>query len=99
MAHDLLSPKRHVDKVYYTRVAGCLTQTDCKAFEAGMTVGDLACLPAGLEILSAAAESEAYVTLHGLSRGAFRFLTENELERLRGFDNPTKNVKCSPKTQ
>ncbi len=132
MAHDLLSPKRHVDKVYYTRVAGCLTETDCKAFEAGMTVGDLACLPAGLEILSAAAESEAYVTLHegkfhqvkrmlaglgkpvlylerirmgpleldsGLSRGAFRFLTENELERLRGFDNPTKNVKCSPKTQ
>lgn len=132
LAHDLLSPKRHVDKVYYTRVAGCLTQTDCKAFEAGMTVGDLACLPAGLEILSAAAESEVYVTLHegkfhqvkrmlaglgkpvlylerirmgpleldsGLSRGAFRFLTENELERLRGFDNPTKNVKCSPKTQ
>ena len=64
LAHDLLSPKRHVDKVYYTRVAGFLTQTDCKAFEAGMTVGDLACLPAGLEILSAAAESEAYVTLH-----------------------------------
>lgn len=132
LAHDLLSPKRHVDKVYYARVAGRLTETDCRAFEAGMTVGDLACLPARLEILSAAVESEAYVTLHegkfhqvkrmlaslgkpvlylerirmgpleldgGLSRGAFRFLTENELERLRGFDNPTKNVKCSPKTQ
>ena len=63
LAHDLLSPKRHVDKVYYTRVAGCLTETDCKAFEAGMTVGDLACLPAGLEILSAGEESEAHVTL------------------------------------
>ena len=34
-----------------------------------------------------------------LSRGSFRFLTENELEELRRFDNPTKNVKSSPKTQ
>jgi len=64
LAHDLLSPKKHVDKVYYTRVDGELTAEDCAAFAAGMTLGDsLVCLPAGLEILSAGAESEALVTL------------------------------------
>ena len=64
LAHDLLSPKHHVDKVYYTRVAGRLTEEDCRAFEAGMTLDDgLVCMPAGLKILSAGEESEAHVTL------------------------------------
>ncbi|MFR3921503.1 MAG: pseudouridine synthase [Dysosmobacter welbionis] len=52
LAHDILSPKHHVDKVYYARTAGCLTEEDCRAFAAGMTLGGgLECLPAGLEIL------------------------------------------------
>ena len=64
LAHALLSPKKHVDKVYFTRVEGTLTEEDCAAFAAGMVLGDgLECLPAGLEILSAGAESEALVTL------------------------------------
>ena len=65
LAHDILSPRHHVDKVYYARTAGCLTEEDCRAFAAGMTLGDgLECLPAGLEILSAGPEgSEALVTL------------------------------------
>lgn len=64
LAHALLSPKKHVDKVYYARVAGRLVPEDCAAFEAGMTLGDgLACMPAGLEILRAGEESECLVTL------------------------------------
>ena len=65
LAHDLLSPKKHVDKVYYARTAGELEEADCRAFAAGMVLGDgLECLPAGLEILSAGAGgSEALVTL------------------------------------
>lgn len=64
IAHRLLSPKHHVDKVYFTRVDGVLTETDCKAFEQGMLLGDgLRCMPAELKILKAAKESEAYVTL------------------------------------
>ena len=48
LAHDILSPKHHVDKVYYARTAGCLTEEDCRAFAAGMTLGGgLECLPAG----------------------------------------------------
>lgn len=65
LAHDLLSPRHHVDKVYYTRVSGRLTEDDCRAFAAGMTLEDgLQCLPAELEILTVSdGESEAHVTL------------------------------------
>lgn len=52
LAHRLLSPKRHVDKVYFVRVEGELDGEDCRAFQAGMVLSDgLHCLPAGLEIL------------------------------------------------
>ena len=33
LAHDLLSPRRHVDKVYYARVAGRLTEAGCAALQ------------------------------------------------------------------
>jgi 16S rRNA pseudouridine516 synthase len=63
-AHRLLSPKYHVDKVYYARVDGCLEEPDCRAFEAGITLEDgFLCRPAGLEILSAGAQSECFVTV------------------------------------
>lgn len=64
LAHALLSPKKHVDKVYYARVEGCLTAEDCAAFAQGMLLGDgLQCMPAGLKILAAGTESECLVTL------------------------------------
>ena len=64
LAHDLLSPRHHVDKEYYVRVEGRLTEEDCHAFAAGMVLGDgTVCQSAGLVILSAGEESEAHVTL------------------------------------
>jgi 16S rRNA pseudouridine516 synthase len=64
LAHDLLSPRHHVEKVYYARVAGRLSASDCQAFADGMTLGDgLVCQPAGLEILRSGEESEVHVTL------------------------------------
>lgn len=64
LAHALLSPRKHVDKVYYVRVSGALDESDRGAFAAGMTLGDgLACLPAELEIVSSGETSEARVTL------------------------------------
>ena len=90
LAHDLLSPRHHVDKVYYTRVAGRLTEEDCCAFEAGMTLDDgLGCQSAGVEILNAGEESEAYVTLregkfHQVKRMlAFRGKPVLYLERIK----------------
>ena len=61
LTHRLLSPRYHVDKVYYARVEGVLTAADTAAFAGGMVLADgLECLPAGLELLS---PQEALVTL------------------------------------
>ena len=52
LAHRLLSPRHHVDKVYFVRVEGRLEAGDVAAFARGMTLGDgLVCMPAGLELL------------------------------------------------
>ena len=52
LSHALLSPRRHVDKVYWARVEGTLDAGDADALREGMTLGDgLRCLPAELEIL------------------------------------------------
>ena len=62
MAHELLSPKKHVDKVYYAEVEGVLDQKDVAALKDGMTLADgLECLPAGLKILEGG--SRCHVTL------------------------------------
>lgn len=53
LAHALLSPKRHVDKVYLVHVAGTGTEEDCQAFQAGIVLEDgTRCLPARLELLA-----------------------------------------------
>ena len=52
LAHRLLSPKKHVDKVYYVEVDGILDEEDAAAFRSGMTLGDgTVCLPAELRSL------------------------------------------------
>lgn len=52
LAHRLLAPKSHVDKVYLARVEGRVQGRDVLAFEQGMTLDDgLECLSAGLEPL------------------------------------------------
>ena len=64
LAHDLLSPKKHVDKEYYLRVEGCLTAEDCAACAEGLRLDDgLQCQPAELVLLTAGAESEAHITI------------------------------------
>ena len=52
LAHRLISPARHVDKVYEARVEGELQQKDVEAFAAGIPLGDFTALPAKLEILA-----------------------------------------------
>ena len=52
LAHELLSPRKHVDKVYLAKVDGQVDETDVEALAAGLVLGDgLHCLPAGLEPL------------------------------------------------
>lgn len=62
LAHRLLAPGKHVDKVYYTEVDGTLDPSDREAFEKGIVLADgTECLPAGLELLEE--PSQALVTL------------------------------------
>ena len=64
LAHDLLSPKKHVDKEYYVRVDGRLTGADCEAVKAGLRLNDgLVCQPAELVILPEGAGREAHITI------------------------------------
>ena len=52
LAHRLLSPKHHVEKVYYVEIEGEVTEEDCLAFREGLDIGDeTLTLPAKLEIL------------------------------------------------
>ncbi len=63
LAHRLLAPKKHVDKVYYAELDADLTPEDVQAFEAGILLGeDVACMPAKLEI--GETPRQAFVTLH-----------------------------------
>jgi len=63
LAHRLLSPKKHVDKVYYTEVDGDLSQADVEAFARGIELGqDGVSMPAGLKI--GETPRQAFVTLH-----------------------------------
>ena len=52
LAHRLLSPARHVDKVYEAEVEAALTEEDAAAFAAGIPLKDFTALPARLEILA-----------------------------------------------
>ena len=53
LSHRLLSPRKHVDKVYYARVRGIVTADDGRRFEEGVDIGDEKhTLPARLVIQS-----------------------------------------------
>ena len=62
LAHDLLSPKKHVDKVYEVRLSAPADTSDVAAFAEGVLLGDYKCLPAQLEIT--ADPARVFVTLH-----------------------------------
>lgn len=64
MAHRLLSPRKHVDKTYYVKVAGRVTGEDAAAFRNGVDIGDeKKTLPAELRILKSAENSEVELTI------------------------------------
>lgn len=64
LAHNLLSPKKHVDKVYFARVNGLVTNEDCIRFMEGLPVDEeFTAMPAKLDILSAGEISEIYLTI------------------------------------
>ena len=66
LTHFLLSPKKHVSKVYYARVNGILRPEHIEIFRNGVEFKEFTSMPAGLEILSTDAannSSEAMITV------------------------------------
>lgn len=64
LAHRLLSPKKHVDKVYYAEIRGKVDERDVQIFARGMDIGDeKTTLPAELKIISPGETSRIEVTL------------------------------------
>lgn len=62
LAHDLLSPSKHVPKKYYARLDRRLTKEDAALIEDCIDIGDdKKCLPAKVEILE---ETGAYITIN-----------------------------------
>jgi 16S rRNA pseudouridine516 synthase len=53
LAHNLLSPKKHVAKTYYAEVAGLVNEADLILFSSGVTLDDgYVTMPAKLVVLS-----------------------------------------------
>lgn len=68
LAHELLSPKKHVAKRYEATIDGIVTQEDRDAFKKGIVLSDgYQCQPAELEIVSVMPDegtSSIFVTIH-----------------------------------
>lgn len=72
LAHNLLSPKKHVDKCYEAIIEGLVDEEDIQAFEEGITLEDgFKCQSAKLEILSVDREKEESVIQVTIREGKF----------------------------
>ena len=72
LAHELLSPKKHVSKVYYLKIKGRLDESDVEAFKNGITLEDGYVTKEGkLEIIKSDEISECLATI---SEGKFHQL-------------------------
>jgi len=65
LAHELLSPRKHVDKTYYVEVAEEITEDDVRAFEEGVILKEdnYKTLPAKLQIMESGYPSICLVTI------------------------------------
>lgn len=67
LAHRLLSPKKHVDKCYFARICGKVTEEDVRSFEKGVNVGSQEqpeiTMPGKLEIITSDDISKIRLTI------------------------------------
>lgn len=68
LAHELLSPKKHVDKVYYARIDGIVTESHAAEFSKGIVIDKgIQTMPSKLKILMVHEEentSEIELVIH-----------------------------------
>ncbi len=64
LAHNLLSPKKHVPKTYYAKINGVVTEEDVEAFKRGVELDDgYVTKPGELVILTSDKTSEIELTI------------------------------------
>ncbi|SPT95947.1 pseudouridine synthase [Lysinibacillus capsici] len=64
LAHNLLSPKKHVPKIYYAQIEGVVTEEDAEKFANGVELDDgYVTKPGKLVILKSAQQSEIELTI------------------------------------
>lgn len=64
LAHELLSPKKHVDKTYYAKIEGKVTKEDVAYFQHGLDIGEKELTkPAVLHVITSDDISEIEVTI------------------------------------
>ena len=64
LAHDLLSPAKHVEKTYYAVIDGVVTEKDVNSFENGVDIGEEKLTkPGKLRILKSEPESKIELTI------------------------------------
>lgn len=71
LAHAMLSPKKHVEKIYRAQVAGLMNQSDVERFARGIELKDFTCQPAQLKILEVDEEKETSLVEISLAEGKF----------------------------
>ena len=71
LAHAMLSPKKHVEKIYRAQVVGLMNQSDVERFARGIELKDFTCQPAKLKILEVYEEKETSLVEISLSEGKF----------------------------
>ncbi|MBQ4151004.1 MAG: rRNA pseudouridine synthase [Clostridia bacterium] len=114
LAHALLSPKHHVEKVYRFECAKAPSEDDLAALQNGVDIGGYVTKPCSVKMTGntsgeiTLAEGKyhqiklmfeavgnrilylerirfAFLTLGDLERGKWRYLTEDEIEKLEGY--------------
>ena len=64
LAHELLSPAKHVEKTYYARIDGMVTENDLNRFKNGVDIGeDKLTKPGKLVVLKSESISEIELTI------------------------------------
>ena len=65
LSHDLLSPKKHVSKVYYAEIEGRVTAEDVEKFREGLVIDEaFTALPAELVVLKEDVVSEVQIKIY-----------------------------------
>ena len=80
LAHALLSPKPHVDKIYLARINGVMTDADVETFAQGVPLKDFTCQPAKLELVSVDTEKDQSLVRVSIAEGKF-----HQVKRMVGY--------------